>query len=63
MSPLECSNPTTAGQKCNRAEAQDKDFKAAFVNTIEVLREEVNKFIIEIYENTKKQWDEIKKRV
>lgn len=53
MGPLEPRNPIIASpEKCKRAEAQDKDFKVVFVNMIEILREEMNNFISEIYENT-----------
>ena len=41
MSPLELSNPTTAGPEySNRAGAQDKDLKIALMNMIELLKEE-----------------------
>lgn len=53
MGPLEPRNPIIASpEKCKQAEAQDKDFKVVFVNMIEILREEMNNFISEIYENT-----------
>lgn len=53
MSPLEPSNPTTVGtEKSNIDEAQAKDIKTAFMNMIEILNVEMNKFLQEIYENT-----------
>jgi hypothetical protein len=52
MSSAEPSNPATLGTKiCNVAEAQDRDFKIAFINMIEVLKEDMNKSCKEIYEN------------
>lgn len=36
------------------SEAQSKDFKATFTSVLEVVREEMNIFIKEIYENNKK---------
>ena len=50
MSPLEASNPTT--ENCNRAESQEKDLKIAFMNMIEVFKEEVSKSLKETYKNT-----------
>lgn len=56
MSPLEPSNSTTTGPgKCNIVEAQDKSLKIAFMDMIEVLKEEMKKTLKEIYEN--KQWE------
>lgn len=50
MSPLEPSNTTIVdSEKCNIAEAKGKDFKIAFINMIEVLKEEINKSLKEIY--------------
>ena len=55
MSPLELINPATVCPEiCNVAEAPDPNI--AFVDMIEVLKEEMNKFFIEIYEHTSKQW-------
>jgi hypothetical protein len=55
MSPLEPSNPYTAGLKhCNRAEAQEIDLKIVFMIIIEVLRKEMNKSLKDVYENTSK---------
>ena len=53
MSPLKPNSTTTVGpEKCSMAEKQDKDFKIAFMNMLKLLREEMNKLIKEIYENT-----------
>lgn len=53
MSPLEPSNFTTVDPlNHNTAEAQDKDLKMAFVTVTEVLKEEMNKSLKGIYENT-----------
>lgn len=44
ISLLQPNNPTTAGlEKCNIAEACDKDLKIAFMNMIVTLKEEINK--------------------
>ena len=56
MSLLEPSYPTTAGTEySNIAEAQEKDPKTAFMSMIEVFKEEMNKSLKEIQENTIKQ--------
>jgi hypothetical protein len=48
--PPEPSNPTTAGpEKCNIAEAEDKDFPRAVMNMFKDLREDMNKSINEIW--------------
>lgn len=53
MSLLEPSNPTAYGpEKCNVAEAQDKDLKLALMNTVEDLKSRIHP-VKEIYENTK----------
>lgn len=55
MSPLEQSNPSTLDpEKYNIAEIQDKDFKIAIKNMLEILKDSINKSITEIYccENT-----------
>lgn len=53
MSPLKSSNPTTSSSEySNIAEAQEKKLQIAFMNMIEVPKEEVNKSLKEIYENT-----------
>lgn len=59
ISPQEPSNPTKAGlEYYSIAEAQDKerqrerDIKTAFVNTKEVLKEEMNESLKEIDDNT-----------
>lgn len=55
MSPLGPSNLTTVDtEEGNIDDAQDKGNKIAFMNTIECLKVEMNKFHQEIYENTKK---------
>lgn len=53
MSSIEPSNPTTLWpEKCNIAESQDKNFKIAIMDMIKVCKEDINKSINEIYENT-----------
>lgn len=50
MSPLEPSNTTIVdSEKYNIAEARGKDFIIAFINMIEVLKEQINKSLKEIY--------------
>jgi hypothetical protein len=52
VSPLEPSYPATAGSEySNIAEAQEKDIKTAFMNMIEVFKDEMNKSPLKIYEN------------
>lgn len=52
ISPLEPNNTTTIGpEKWGKAEVQYKDFKIAFMNILEVLKEDMSIFINEIYEN------------
>lgn len=41
-------------ENCYIADAKIKDLKIAFLNMIEVLDEEINKYLPEIYENTNK---------
>lgn len=49
MSPLGLSNPTMLDpEKCNVAEAKLKDFKIAYMNTLEVFKKQMNKSIKEI---------------
>lgn len=44
MSPLEPGNPITSGfEKCNTAEAQNKDLKVRFVSMIKVLKGKISK--------------------
>ena len=44
---------TTVGpERCNAAEIQDKDFKAAIINMLNDLKEDMNKSINKVYENT-----------
>lgn len=50
MSPLEPKSPTTEGPKDCIAKAQDNALKIAFVNVSQVLEEEINKYLLEIYE-------------
>lgn len=53
MSPLEPSYPTTAGPAySNMAKTQDRDLKMAFMNSIEVLNEEMDRSPKEIQGNT-----------
>jgi hypothetical protein len=53
MSPPNLSNPTKVGPEYfNLGEAQEDVLKMAFINMIEVLQEEMNNSIKEIYENT-----------
>jgi hypothetical protein len=47
MPPPESSNPILLdSEKCNIAEAQDKDFKTVIMNMFKGLRENMNKFLI-----------------
>ena len=56
MSPSEHSYPTTATSKySNTAEAQEEDLKTNFMKMIGILKEEMNKSLKEIQENTKKK--------
>lgn len=57
MSPVEPSNPTTTGPGYSKiAKAQEKkNPKRAFMYMIELLKEEINKSVKEVYENTNKQ--------
>lgn len=51
--PLWSSSPTTIDlEKCNIAKTQNKYFKIVFVNILGVLRDEINKSLEEIWENT-----------
>ena len=53
MSPLEHSNPSTADPEySNIVGRQEKDLKIAFMNVLEVLKEEMNKTLAEICEST-----------
>lgn len=46
LSPLKSNIPTTSDlEKCNIAKAQDKYFKIEFIHMLEVLKEDLNKFI------------------
>lgn len=52
MSSLEYSNPTTAGTEySNIAKNSPKNLKTAFMNMIELFKEEMYKPLKEIYEN------------
>lgn len=60
MPLLETNNPITVSpKKCYKAKAQDKDFKVAIVNIFKDLKEDINKFLNEDHESTKKQFNEI----
>jgi hypothetical protein len=50
----------TGPENCNIVKAQDTDLKITFINMIEVLKEDMNKSLKEIYENTNK-WKEMNK--
>lgn len=53
MSPSECSDHTIVGpEKCNTAEAQDKVFKIVTVSMLEDLKDDMNKSLNEVCENT-----------
>jgi hypothetical protein len=55
MAPGEPSNPATAGlEHRDRTEAQGRDLRIVFTKMIEVRKEEINKSLKEIYENTNK---------
>lgn len=54
MSPPDLSYLTTASPEySNTAEAQTKDVKSNYMKIIEFLKEEVNKSLKEIHENSK----------
>lgn len=64
MTPQKSTQPTTESPKnCNIAEAQEKYHKIVYINMIEDLKEEIDKAIKEIYENSythrKKLWKEM----
>jgi hypothetical protein len=50
-------------ENSNIAESHDTELKIAIINTIKVLKEEMNKPPREIYENTSKQWKKRKQRI
>lgn len=53
ISPREPSNPNTVGlEYCNIDETEEKDHKRAFINMTEILKEKINKSLIETQENT-----------
>lgn len=55
--PPEPNQPTTAGpEKCNIAEAQDKNFIKAVMNMIKDLKEHMNKSINKILETQTAEW-------
>ena len=59
MSLQESSSSTTVGHdKCNIAEAQDKNFKINVIYMIKYLKGVINKSISETDENT--EWDKMK---
>lgn len=54
MSALKPSNSTTLGLKnCNIAEALGKDFKTAFINMLEALKDKINKSILNLLKTQK----------
>lgn len=60
MSPLEPRNHASIGpEKSNIAEAQDKNFKIISMSMLEVLKEDLDKYI---YENTNIQQNEMEKK-
>lgn len=53
MSPLETSNPITVGpEKCNIADAQDKDLKIAIMTMFKLLKKDMNKYNKDIYKTS-----------
>lgn len=53
MLTLEPSNITTVGpERVKMAQVQDKNFKIAVMNTIKVLREDMNKSLSEVCKTT-----------
>jgi hypothetical protein len=53
MSPQKPSNITTANHEyCNITETQEKDLKIPLIKMIDVLQNEINKSLKEIYGNT-----------
>lgn len=52
MSPPEVKGPiTVCSEQCNIAVLQDKAFKIAFMNMLNVHKEDMNESINKIYEN------------
>ena len=53
------SNPIKVSpEKCNLIEVKDMDLKIAITNMLEIIKEEMCKFLNEIYENTKTKMKE-----
>lgn len=56
MEPPKPSYPTIASSKySNTAKAQENNIRSNLVKMIEALKEEMNKYLLEIQENTNKQ--------
>lgn len=52
MPPLEPSKTSTIGlEDCDIAEVQDKVHNISFMNLLEILKEEINRYLEEIYKN------------
>ena len=61
MPPLEPSSPTTANPGYpNENEAQENGLKFNFIKMIEAFKEEMNKSLKEIHENTSKEVEALK---
>lgn len=53
------SNPIKVSpEKCNLIEIKDMDLKIAITNMLEIIKEEIYKFLYEIYENIKTRMKE-----
>lgn len=50
MSLLDHNSQTVGPEKCSIAKAQDKNLKIAFIDMLEVLKEDTNEFTIESME-------------
>ena len=60
VAPTEPSSPTTARpEHSNTTEAQEENLKTNFMEMTEVFKEEINKSLKEIQENTNKQLEEM----
>ena len=60
MAPPESSYPATSPGYPNETEAQEDDLKSNHIKMIEAIKEEMNKFLMEILENIFKQEEALK---
>lgn len=57
---IESLNSTPLGpQKCNRAGAQDEDYKIAILNMYQKIKKNMKEFTNKMYEHVNKQWNKI----